>query len=285
MKLVISRKGFDSSNGGMPSPIYPDDKICSLPIPATQSPAKVGDLRFSGYDIANVISNLSKGKIVSTQHVHLDPDVDYQLLADRSEGWKGAFGQVGAAQKHLSNAEVGRGDIFIYFGWFREVEQHNQVWRFKPNSPDLHVIYGWLLVDAVMSVFGKEKEILSKHPWLSRHPHMSGINDSQNTIYVGAKNMPSTIGSSKPGYGVFRKLNSAQILTDTVQGKRSVWKLPVCFYPKDDRPPLSYHANSDRWKLQNDKWVRLNSVGRGQEFVLDTKYYPGVSEWLNELLG
>jgi hypothetical protein len=33
MKIILSRKGFDSSYGGYPSPILPDGKMVSLPIP------------------------------------------------------------------------------------------------------------------------------------------------------------------------------------------------------------------------------------------------------------
>ncbi len=33
MKVVLSRKGFDSANGGIPSPIMPDGTMLSLPIP------------------------------------------------------------------------------------------------------------------------------------------------------------------------------------------------------------------------------------------------------------
>jgi len=33
MKIVLSRKGFDSSYGGCPSPILPDESLLSLPIP------------------------------------------------------------------------------------------------------------------------------------------------------------------------------------------------------------------------------------------------------------
>jgi hypothetical protein len=30
MKIIFSRKGFDKKNGGVASPILPDDRICSL---------------------------------------------------------------------------------------------------------------------------------------------------------------------------------------------------------------------------------------------------------------
>ena len=33
MKVILSRKGFDSSYGGYPSPILPDGRMVSLPIP------------------------------------------------------------------------------------------------------------------------------------------------------------------------------------------------------------------------------------------------------------
>jgi len=33
MKIILSRKGFDSKNGGIASPILPDGALLSLPIP------------------------------------------------------------------------------------------------------------------------------------------------------------------------------------------------------------------------------------------------------------
>ncbi len=33
VKLILSRKGFDSSSGGVPSPIFSDGRMLSLPIP------------------------------------------------------------------------------------------------------------------------------------------------------------------------------------------------------------------------------------------------------------
>ena len=34
MKLILSRKGFDSSFADMPSPILPDGTLLSIPIPS-----------------------------------------------------------------------------------------------------------------------------------------------------------------------------------------------------------------------------------------------------------
>ena len=35
MKVVFSRKGFDSGTGGCPSSIFPDQRMTSLPIPGS----------------------------------------------------------------------------------------------------------------------------------------------------------------------------------------------------------------------------------------------------------
>lgn len=38
MKIILSRKGFDSSAGGVASPILPGGEMISLPIPETGDP-------------------------------------------------------------------------------------------------------------------------------------------------------------------------------------------------------------------------------------------------------
>jgi hypothetical protein len=35
MNVILSRKGFDSQYGGYPSPVLPDGRMISLPIPLT----------------------------------------------------------------------------------------------------------------------------------------------------------------------------------------------------------------------------------------------------------
>lgn len=34
MKVILSRKGFDSANGGIVSPVFPDGRMLSFPIPS-----------------------------------------------------------------------------------------------------------------------------------------------------------------------------------------------------------------------------------------------------------
>src|SRR4051794_5371637 len=106
MKLVLSRKGIDSSFGSCASPILPNGRLCWMPIPETTACKPdlptYDDLSFHGRTLGEIISELSKGRIASTQQVHLDPDL-YPAHVDRLPGWRPAFGQTGAAQRHLLN--------------------------------------------------------------------------------------------------------------------------------------------------------------------------------------
>ena len=47
-RIILSRKGFDSSAGGVASPIFKDGSIFSIPIPQkSPSPTKYKDLNFN----------------------------------------------------------------------------------------------------------------------------------------------------------------------------------------------------------------------------------------------
>ncbi|RIE11762.1 hypothetical protein SMC3_08215 [Candidatus Cryosericum hinesii] len=41
MRVILSRKGFDSGYGGWASPILPDGRMLSLPIPASRTMARL----------------------------------------------------------------------------------------------------------------------------------------------------------------------------------------------------------------------------------------------------
>lgn len=282
MKIILSRKGFDSSSGGMPSPIFPDGKIVSLPIPATKSPTRFKSFKAHNKRMAAIVSALSNGRIMGDQAIHLDPDIDAKALYQRPEGWRGAFGQLGAAQKHLENASVGVGDLFLFFGWFKAIEKYQGKWRFKPQAPDLHIIYGWMQVDKTLSVTGNEQQILQQYPWLKKHPHLYDMAKTNNHIYLATQQL-SLFGPRQPGYGVFSNLEPQRILTDTQQKKRSFWQLPIAFYPHPGKPPLSYHHDLSRWQIIDKQSLNLQSVARGQEFVLDCDFYPEIQSWLKSL--
>jgi len=290
MKIILSRKGFDSANGGCASPILPDGRLLSLPIPASKSPTTFHKIQFDDLNLGHVAEQLTRGRIKRTGFTHLDPDINYASLP-REEEWRPAFGQANAAQKHLRNFNVGKGDLFLFFGWFREIEKSlSGKLRFNPRAPDIHVIYGWLQVDDVLTVGRETKKFQSRYPWLSNHPHLhDDFGAENNTIYIAREHLSIGNQSSTldvPGGGFFSKVKKNLILTDQEQELRSVWNLPSWFYPFNSsttRPPLSYHGDPKRWLEPINGSLKLRTAGRGQEFVLDIEYYPEATAWLESI--
>ena len=84
MKIIFSRKGFDLQFGGFPSPILPDGRLVSLPIPNKRDDVSYSDLLLSeGENYYNLMMDL-KGKVKydnswldlkKNTKCHLDPDL------------------------------------------------------------------------------------------------------------------------------------------------------------------------------------------------------------------
>src|SRR2546423_14631394 len=93
MKIIFSRKGFDSSLGKVPSPIFEDKSFFSLPIPAGdyKSNTRFNDLNCNGHRIGKVVADLSKGKIRAAATAHFDPDLNPHILP-RLKGWRAIYG-------------------------------------------------------------------------------------------------------------------------------------------------------------------------------------------------
>ena len=128
MKVILSRKGFDSSAGGVPSPILPDGSMMSLPIPDKTSPITYQDIAPHG----PLVPELTKGKVRSHYGAHLDPDLMAGSIP-RELGWKPLFGQADADQRVLEGEGVGPGDLFLYFGWFRQAERRDGRLQLRPG--------------------------------------------------------------------------------------------------------------------------------------------------------
>lgn len=278
MKIILSRKGFDAAAGGVASPILPDGTMLSLPIPDRASPIRYADVVLHGHPLGPIVEALTHGKKQAHFGAHLDPDV----VADaypRSHGWRPTFGQAGGEQSVLVREGVGPGDLFLFFGWFRQVEPHGAVWRFRPGAPDLHVLWGWLQVANVVDV---ATDVVPN--WARYHPHCAAAAGRRNnTLYFGSERLE--LGGARldvPGASVFRSYDERLRLTK-VGASRSVWSLPGWFAPATQRPPLGYHSEPSRWSADGER-VELRTVGRGQEFVLDVRHYPEALGWVHELL-
>jgi hypothetical protein len=285
MKIIFSRKGFDAGVGGVASPIFPSGDLCSLPIPEFPSDPphphakRYQEIQIGKQSLGTIVNDLTGGRVKPEMDAHLDPDLNI-LSVHRQTNWRPVFGQAGAAEKHLQNQGVKEGDVFVFYGWFRQVELVSGKYRYVRNAPDLHVIFGWLQVEQRIPV-ASSSEVPE---WARNHPHYKEKSYSNiDSIYISTSHLhlPGR-DIHKPGAGVFHQCASDLCLT-APHRSRSVWQLPNWFYPRPHTSGLSYHGNLKLWERDGDA-VLLRNVGRGQEFVLDCQDYPEAVQWLAQLL-
>jgi len=159
MRIIFSRKGFDSSAGGGPSPIV-DGAPLTLPIPDTKGLSRTtyGDLRLGEH-----AAKASRGKLGAGDLCHHDP----MFL----NGGTCAFGQTGAAQTHLERQGVGLGDVFIFFGLFAE----------EATGEPHHRIFGYLKVQEIHVLSDGAPQAMLELD----HPHALGMHGSNDAIWFG----------------------------------------------------------------------------------------------------
>ena len=142
-RIILSRKGFDSSSGGYASPIFSNKKLFSIPIPFDgPSPDKYEDIQLNGITAIEAFDEVGLDKTILNNSCHFDPDLN-----------QGLFGQAGASQTELENNGVGKDDIFLFFGWFKE---------YAKNGDNLHHIFGWLQIDKIIKGTNKIQSYLKK---------------------------------------------------------------------------------------------------------------------------
>ena len=287
MRLVLSRKGMDSAWGGCPSPILPDGRLVSFPIPDEAGPL-YDELRFDdSSSYGDVLRSLGldalrypgHGSIpISVARAHLDPDLVAGVV-DRREGWKPAFGQVAGAQTHLVNRGVGVGDVFLFFGWYRQTRRTESGVRFARGAPNLHVLWGYLEVGDVVTA--DRMSVLEGA--LADHPHVA-LRDrkrfaANNCLYVAADRL--SLAPELPGASRFAGFGPALTLTKT-GATRSVWELPAAFHPSHTERPMSGNLPSS-WRLDDVAHVaELRSTPIGQEFVVEAN--EGILTWARDVI-
>ena len=157
------------------------------------------------------------------------------------------FGQCGAAQTHLANRGVGVGDVFLFFGLFRE----------EGGDPH-HRIFGFLEIERIVHLTDTVPEELVEQA----HPHALALHANNDVIYSGRGTQA-------------RRASEALRLT-VAEGPPSLWNRPAWL----KRGGLSYHDREDRWL----RGGRLKSVARGQEFVADIGRKTAPRAWLAEII-
>jgi hypothetical protein len=287
VKVILSRKVFDSGYGGWASPILPDGRMLSLPIPASNGLVSYEDLSAGdGVSYLEIMHQLRYGRkdrlvlsheawLPSRQGIsaHLDPDLVASAL-ERLPGWRGMFGQANAASSHLLNHQVGPGDLFLFFGRFRHAERVDG--RLSPaHEQDMHAIWGYMYVGEIL-----EGSRATHFPdWALRHPHtqecfLDSSAYKHNQLFVAAPTIP---GTKVPGWGRFLWNERLQL---TRPGSTSLcdWQLHPCFREVED---MSYHPGGEsRYGWHDETFC---AAKKGQEFVIPAGH-NAVEEWAMELI-
>ena len=300
-KVVLSRKGFDSSAGGGYSPFDPQTgKYVVLPIPMGKSERKISNsLKYEeihierdclpGYSETRNLKSLmggkkatlqTKGKKEESEYAHFDPWLlDCPWLAEGSNHQIGALGQVGVPQAHLDNQKVREGSLFLFFSRFTPIGQ-NWEKRIVPDiscehlNEGLYFIYGWLKVGKVV----KEYKEIRDEKRLLRHPHATPayfekedpfLRKKNNTIYIADELLFPD--NKIPGCGYFRTLREDLCLTASDSDQQKLgnwiprrWRLPKFF----DKTRPSYLPKG-KWPKNKDGSCLVEIPRRWQEAVFE----------------
>ena len=261
MKIIFSRKGFDWSNGGTPSPILPDGTILSMPIPSYDD-CWLSDLTYKNMSYGDIMNCLSKKADFNNVSCHLDPDIRKNNGRTLPSNWVPAFGQYGAAQSHLEHEGVKEGDLFLFFGWFSKTEYKKDKLKYDTKNKDLHVMWGYMQIGKI----SRGKDCL-KYPW---HPHC--YVDANNTIYEASEKLIiDGKDTGLPGAGCL-KYSDEVVLTKPGE-TRSRWLLPDFF----KEVHISCH-NKDSFKPEG----YFQTVRIGQEFVVSED--DRVTNWAKNII-
>ena len=93
--VVLSRKGFDSGTGCIPSPILSDGTMISLPIPDAAGTVSYGDLSLNGHSFGKLVTDLKAKRktrnketkrLSAADRAHLDPTLSGKYGSENRDG-------------------------------------------------------------------------------------------------------------------------------------------------------------------------------------------------------
>lgn len=207
MRIIFSRKGFDSGFGKRPSPIV-EGRPISLPIPTSRRSAT----RYADIGLGSLVETVTKGNLQGSDLCHHDPYF--------AEGFC-ALGQCSSAQGHLANNGVGPGDVFLFFGLFADL----------PGGKPHHRIFGYMRIEEMQFV-GPAPVAQSAPAFAPDHPHFIGDwggRDANNTLYLGR--------------GAQSRRASSTLRLTAPEGPTSMWQVPSWLHDTG----LTYHSAEWRW--------------------------------------
>jgi hypothetical protein len=272
--------------------------MISLPIPEISCRNTLGDhgcpeKHLSYQDLADErgkyvarlvtqLTNKTNNRFGTSDCVHLDPDIRPELRREEDRLSPLTFGQSSSSQTELKNREVQKGDLFLFFGWFRKAcESISGSFYFDKDEPDLHAIWGWLQIEKYLDLNDCTQHEMARKI-AAHHPHvLRSENGKANCLYVAEKNLtflPNCVGAGT--FTEFRDgLRLSDMQTDLPPRKRlrSRWRLPAFF----EKVAMTHLPHLDKWEHIDISIVGKGARGRGQEFIFETKGHEAeVAKWL-----
>jgi hypothetical protein len=316
-RIILSRKGFDSSAGGDYSPFDPDTgKYIVLPIPIDDKEACISNrleyeaIRikknylpdYSDINLKSLMETMGKKAIIKgkeSQRAHFDPWLGRcPWLSKDSDHHIGAFGQVDGPQTTLMNNYVGKGSLFLFFSRFKPINW-TKVSRFndidiRPEhlKEGVYFIYGWLRVGGEPikcydEIDSKINDPELKRELKERHPHAKAEyfekyekKKGKNTIYIADIYL---FDNSKEysGCGYFHELSENLLLTATESAQKS--RIGNWIPSRWKMPPgFSSEQCCSYLKRRYTKDGLAETAGRGQEFVF--KESDEFCQWFKDKL-
>jgi hypothetical protein len=274
MKIILSRKGFDSNIGKTTSPIFENGDMISFPIPEKEtegvSKEEFSMLQYNGIDLSELLNQLGYGRD-KNQVCHIDPDLVKDRRVQVVDGWNAIFGQCDSAAMYLNNQSVNIGDIFLFFGNFHHVTEYDKGLYKKTRKRgdfykdnDIQVIWGYLQVGEIIP---KEKQ--QNYKW---HPHSMDyyVNNKTNTMYKANEKL--SFNPNKDGYGIF-KFSEHRVLTERGYSKAN-WK--------KDQVYLESNICGNRHNSSKKPENTIYYQGQWQELVL--KESKECEDWAKKII-
>ena len=269
IKIVLSRKGCDTVTGKIASPIF-ENSFFSIPIPVNQKESEAYNNHQANIDYnlkykydnileketKKIIENIYPGWLKENEFCHYDPCF---------KDGEGYIGQCGPNATYLKNAFEGEDKptvIFLFFGRFHEVIKENDKYKLNPNTSDIHMIWGYLIVNKRIC----NNEIKEKYKW---HPHSADYYSNQDNL--NTKNNPNYLFK---GNGEILRYNESRILTlnprkNNKPTAMSIWNRDKFVSEKTEtKEGLPFQIIGKRVNSASDKDNELYLKGQWQEIIM-----------------
>ncbi len=222
VKVILSRKGFDSANGGILSPIMEDGTLISFPIPSNDKDT-YDDLVYCGQSYSKILKDL---KYKGNPNCHIDPDLSIDRRMHIIDNWCPVFGQINSSATYLMNkVGVNVGDLFLFFGNFHKIRCVDGTYQYVKKTGDfysdndLQIIWGYMQVGEIIT----DSEQQKKYHW---HPHSikDRTKEHSNVMFVASDKL--SFNKNMPGAGVL-KYRENRVLTAPNCPKATWIKRPI----------------------------------------------------------